>query len=228
MDQNAAKLAVGLFLLVAIWIAVYWVWDPSGPGISYQRHVPDIPDSKVSGSSAELPELPPAPSGPTEVDDPGAPIQLAPTKPAPPRAEVPKATVVPPEFVEYEIKPGDSFASIARKFFGPAGRGETIARANPLKDPRRLRPGEKIRVPRDPANIQGKPATAHEALPSEQVPAGSTPATYTVRSGDTLGEISTAVYGTSQRADDILRANRDQLSKPEDLRPGQVLKLPPR
>lgn len=52
------------------------------------------------------------------------------------------------------------------------------------------------------------------------------PKTYTVKAGDTLGEISLAVLGTSKRAREIFDANRDQLKSMDDVRIGQVLKMP--
>jgi nucleoid-associated protein YgaU len=52
------------------------------------------------------------------------------------------------------------------------------------------------------------------------------PKTYTVKSGDTLGEISLAVLGTSKRAKEIFDANRDQLKSMDDVRIGQVLVMP--
>jgi len=50
--------------------------------------------------------------------------------------------------------------------------------------------------------------------------------TYTVKAGDTLSRISTEVYGSSARWQDIFNANRDTLPNPNALRVGQVLKIP--
>ncbi len=65
-----------------------------------------------------------------------------------------------------------------------------------------------------------------EKLPSRQPkPADFT--SYTVQRGDTLGKISTDVYGTSRGWQQIYEANRDLLSDPNRLKPGQTLRIPP-
>lgn len=50
--------------------------------------------------------------------------------------------------------------------------------------------------------------------------------TYTVVSGDTLSKIAKQFYGNANRWHDIFDANRDQISNPDLIRPGQVLKIP--
>jgi LysM repeat protein len=52
-------------------------------------------------------------------------------------------------------------------------------------------------------------------------------ATYTVKSGDTLSRIAKAHLGDANAYMKIFEANRDQLSDPNLIKPGQVLKLPP-
>jgi len=50
--------------------------------------------------------------------------------------------------------------------------------------------------------------------------------TYTVKSGDTLGKIAKELLGDSNAYMDIFNANKDQLSDPNKIKPGQVLKIP--
>lgn len=50
--------------------------------------------------------------------------------------------------------------------------------------------------------------------------------TYTVQSGDTLSKISKQFFGDSNKYMTIFNANRDQLSDPDKIKPGQVLKIP--
>jgi len=50
--------------------------------------------------------------------------------------------------------------------------------------------------------------------------------TYTVKAGDTLSGIAKAQLGNASDYTKIFEANRDQLSDPDKIRPGQVLKLP--
>jgi len=50
--------------------------------------------------------------------------------------------------------------------------------------------------------------------------------TYVVQSGDTLVSISKKFYQTSSRWKDVLDANQNQLSNPDELRAGQTIILP--
>ncbi len=50
--------------------------------------------------------------------------------------------------------------------------------------------------------------------------------TYTVNKGDTLSKIAREFYGSANRWHEIYDANRDQISNPDLIQPGQVLKIP--
>ena len=50
--------------------------------------------------------------------------------------------------------------------------------------------------------------------------------TYTVKSGDTLSKIAKEHLGNANAYMKIFEANRDQLSNPDLIKPGQVLKIP--
>jgi len=50
--------------------------------------------------------------------------------------------------------------------------------------------------------------------------------TYTVNKGDTLSKIAKEFYGSANRWHEIFDANRDQISNPDLIKPGQVLKIP--
>ena len=54
----------------------------------------------------------------------------------------------------------------------------------------------------------------------------ATPATYTVQAGDTLSGIAKKFYGNANDYMEIFNANRDQLTDPDKIKPGQVLKIP--
>ena len=51
-------------------------------------------------------------------------------------------------------------------------------------------------------------------------------ATYTVQAGDTLGKIAKEKLGNANAYMKIFEANKDQLSDPDKIKPGQVLKIP--
>lgn len=50
--------------------------------------------------------------------------------------------------------------------------------------------------------------------------------TYTVQAGDTLSKIAKAHLGDANAYMKIFNANKDQLSDPDKIKPGQVLKIP--
>jgi nucleoid-associated protein YgaU len=52
------------------------------------------------------------------------------------------------------------------------------------------------------------------------------PRTYTVVAGDTLSHIAQRFYGKASRWPAIFDANRDKLSDPDRIFPGQVLRIP--
>ena len=56
--------------------------------------------------------------------------------------------------------------------------------------------------------------------------AGSAAQTYTVKAGDTLSKIAKAHLGDANAYMDIFNANKDQLTDPDKIKPGQVLKIP--
>jgi nucleoid-associated protein YgaU len=50
--------------------------------------------------------------------------------------------------------------------------------------------------------------------------------TYTVKSGDTLSKIAKEMLGNANDYMDIFNANKDQMTDPDKIKPGQVLKIP--
>ena len=56
--------------------------------------------------------------------------------------------------------------------------------------------------------------------------AGGSVQTYTVKAGDTLSKIAKEQLGNANAYMDIFNANKDQLSDPDKIKPGQVLKIP--
>lgn len=80
------------------------------------------------------------------------------------------------------------------------------------------------------ADIKVHPAAqAQPAAPASQpaqAPASHANETYTVQSGDTLSSIAKKFLGNANAYMDIFNANKDQLSDPDKIKPGQVLKIP--
>jgi nucleoid-associated protein YgaU len=79
------------------------------------------------------------------------------------------------------------------------------------------------------ADIKVRPSTMKDPTPNRSAaPAATTAAvtTYTVQSGDTLSAIAKKFLGNANDYMEIFNANRDQLTDPDKIKPGQVLKIP--
>jgi nucleoid-associated protein YgaU len=70
--------------------------------------------------------------------------------------------------------------------------------------------------------VTGGPATAPANASSAAAPAK----TYTVQAGDTLSKIAKEHLGNAGSYMKIFELNKDQLSDPDKIKPGQVLRLP--
>ena len=73
------------------------------------------------------------------------------------------------------------------------------------------------------ADIKIAPSAGAGAAASGAAGAGKT---YTVKSGDTLSAIAKAQLGDANAYMQIFEANKDQLSDPDKIKPGQVLRIP--
>ena len=85
------------------------------------------------------------------------------------------------------------------------------------------------------ADITVRPSTMKDPTPtrtaaphqtSAPTPAGGSGTTYTVQAGDTLSAIARKFLGNANEYMAIFNANRDQLTDPDKIKPGQVLKIP--
>lgn len=78
------------------------------------------------------------------------------------------------------------------------------------------------------AELAVEPGT-EERHPGESGPGAPRPGgeTYTVKPGDSLSTIAEHFYGDANQYTAIFNANRDQLSDPNLIEPGQVLTIPP-
>ena len=80
------------------------------------------------------------------------------------------------------------------------------------------------------ADIKVRPSTMKDPTPTRTAaPAAATTTTtttYMVQSGDTLSAIAKKFLGNANDYMEIFNANRDQLTDPDEIKPGQVLKIP--
>ena len=91
---------------------------------------------------------------------------------------------------------------------------DITVRPSTIKDP----------TPTHSSSSAPAPSAGHQAPPAA-APAGSG-TTYTVQAGDTLSAIAKKFLGNANDYMEIFNANRDQLSDPDKIKPGQVLKIP--
>ncbi len=109
------------------------------------------------------------------------------------------------------VQQGDTLGAIARRYGSSVA---SISAANGIRDPRRLRIGQQLVVPRDPTG--GHAAASVAAAP---VAAGPRPTKYVVRRGDTLFAIARR-FGTTVAALQHLNGLSDTT-----IRVGDVLRL---
>jgi nucleoid-associated protein YgaU len=73
------------------------------------------------------------------------------------------------------------------------------------------------------ADITVKPG---QGGPQGAAAAPASARTYTVKSGDTLSKISKQFYNDPNQYTKIFEANKDKLTDPDEIKPGQVLTIP--
>ncbi|MEU4428655.1 LysM peptidoglycan-binding domain-containing protein [Actinoplanes sp. NPDC024001] len=109
----------------------------------------------------------------------------------------------------YTVRSGDTLTRIAQNELGDGNRWPEIFLLNRavIRNPNRIFPGQVLVLP-----------------PRE--PAGPIPRLYVVERGDTLSGIARAELGDANRWREIFDLNRDVISNPDRIIPGQILALP--
>ena len=120
----------------------------------------------------------------------------------------------------YTIQAGDTFSSLAQRYYGNERRWVAIAQANPTVDPNRLSTGDEIRLP-DPSSLSPVDADEAPSAPQEAV-------RYEVQAGDTLSDVARQYYNDPTRWRVIYQANRERIGdNPNRIRAGMELVVPP-
>ncbi len=107
----------------------------------------------------------------------------------------------------------DTFMSGAKAYSPPASAAAPAAAAPAAKPSGAPAAAQPVVQP------AAQPRTGNSGL-------GATTVVYTVQDGDTIGSISTSVYGDASRVGDIIDSNFDVLSQPDGLAAGTILVLP--
>jgi nucleoid-associated protein YgaU len=132
-----------------------------------------------------------------------------------------------PAAATYVIRDGDTLADIAQKQLGKSTRWNELVKLNPGLDPKHLKIGQTIRLSGSTPAVLDKPVAPAPAAAAPVAKIDATGSrTHTVVSGDTLGAIAKKYLGSITKADAIYQANRDVLKTADDLKIGQVLRIP--
>ncbi|MFG0243512.1 MAG: LysM peptidoglycan-binding domain-containing protein [Phycisphaerales bacterium JB054] len=216
MSAPSARIGAGFLALVAVWIGVYWLWEPTGsPRLSFADEASppvvetETPEAAIPVEPEPLPEERPV----VVAEDP------APTPPV----QEPVIEDSAPRFQDYSVRAGDTFERISRRFWGTVRHADAIAAANPFVSPTSLQVGQVLRIPATPDNVQGRPEEGQATdLPTPEF------MEYIVVKGDNLSALAQRFYGSLRYADVIFNANRDTMTSIDDLQIGQVLRIPSR
>lgn len=143
--------------------------------------------------------------------------------------------------VVHSVAAGETLMAISRRYFGDAAHVRALVEFNKMSDANVLRPGDRIRIPVTqqvavadvPPGFEPVNETPDGAGPTEIPPgfvsaaeARSASATYTIKSTDTLSEISLRLLGTSRRWREIVALNPDVITDPDQIPAGAVIKVP--
>lgn len=220
------------------------------PNLSQPTLLEDFLDA-IAGAPSALSTQTAALREPLDSQDAGAPLvlnqRLSPRDQARPAGSTgpagsPAAASGEPVLTEplrhHAVRQGESLYAIAARYYGNGNLWRDLARHNTgrVKPDGTVNVGVSLRIP-SRTDLTGRPAqpgATPAATPASEPrpPAPTTPApparprTYTVASGDTLGEISMETLGTSRRWREIYELNRDRIPDPDNVRSGLVLKIP--
>lgn len=178
----------------------------------------------------------PTPDSPA-TERPLSPLRDRLSFPASGSAETTFQITAPPPNATHTVQKGDSLGEIAKQYLGDFDRYMEIYELNKdkLMNPNDLRIGMELELPipaaEPPANSVDFPLGEEVQAPPA---AESTPETpreieiieHTVRPGESLSTIAREHLGDANRYREIFEANRDQLSSPDRLGQGMVLKVP--
>ena len=132
-----------------------------------------------------------------------------------------------------EVQPNDNYWKISKRAYGSARYFSALAlyNQNRISDPRKMRPGMKVLIPRPEVLEERYAKLFRDLQPKKSEPAGffvsaqGSPA-YRVGNSETLSEIAERHLGRSSRWVQIYRLNQQVLKDPNKLKPGVVLQLP--
>ncbi len=137
-----------------------------------------------------------------------------------PSQQTTESTDVSPENLpgKYTVKDGDTLFTIAEKYYSDGYKYSEIAKENSLADENNIEVGQELQIPR----IEGETAIGggNTTIWGPKIESD----TYTVTEGDWLSTIAARAYGDIMAYTKLAEANN--ISNPDLIEPGQVLKIP--
>ncbi len=131
-----------------------------------------------------------------------------------------------------KVLPGETLRSICRDAYGDSGLANSLAQWNGMTNVNSLSIGQVISLPSRTLLMtqltQPEPIVELQSAPVQQQTqlAQKETGTYTVQSGDTLGEIAQQVMGSARKLDVLIDFNREKLPNPDRLQVGMQLRYP--
>ena len=189
---------------------------------------PDAPSNSPSGDADEPPIWPDLPQNSRSIDPPPRP-EPEPVDPEPMdrNSVTPEPIAVPvrvpvrgPTHRTITVQDGDNYYRIAKRELGDIGRWNEVQALNPSVDPRRIKPGDKLRIPTSKSS-RGNLGSGRR---TDAAPQGTK--TYVVKGGDTPTGLSTKFWGTSAHWQYLLDQNG--LKVPNDLHEDATIRIPPK
>jgi nucleoid-associated protein YgaU len=123
----------------------------------------------------------------------------------------------------YVVQSGETLRTICANYYGDSGLATAVARWNKIANLNKIDRNQQIALPNRSSLIEIRLSSA-ESTPAvnEMRSMGQ----YTVKTGDTLSEISQKVMGTTKKTQLLIDLNRDVMPNPDRIRPGMVLQFP--
>lgn len=123
---------------------------------------------------------------------------------------------------QYIVKEGDTLFSIADKYYQDGYKFEELAKENNLSDVNSLEVGQSLKIPKLEEQLAEQPAIGggNTTIWGPGIEGDS----YTVTEGDWLSTIAARAYGDIMAYTKLAEANN--ISNPDLIEPGQVLKIP--
>ncbi len=126
-----------------------------------------------------------------------------------------------PLFETHTVLRGETLGSIARRYYGKSSMWRVVAKANYGVNPKRLKPGQRLKIP----SAQGRRRVGGEPAP-RPVAASDGGRWHTVARGESLETIARRRLGRGSAWRRIYDANRTRISSPDAIRIGQRLRIP--